>query len=350
MPVNQYGIWKGRAVRYTVEHHEDDPRSPHLSLYFHDHEDGEPEHDPSFRRPDKQIPGLCRAAINVKSGDSRDSRLVYWVNHQIDLNPLIDKLARLEMGFHPMDKREPKEFGLDYIRNSLFNTTNGRLLPHDIPGQFNDIIDVLEPNIKQAVEENAEVYMFGSRFTTGNGIHNIHMNQGNSRQYREDDGVYQDGSLIFHFKASGEWLGVFLAFASQAVHTDDRTGHAISGVNWSDILRPDIVEESVLIKEACVNPPGPGTRRKSVTLSNRTNRPVPLDSWAICNKAGEMQVLPHNAALKPRTDQPFEIPNCRLSDHGDTILLLNEHGLKVDGVSYNARQGGIKGAPIVFGH
>ncbi|KAL4871443.1 hypothetical protein BDV12DRAFT_164288 [Aspergillus spectabilis] len=350
MPVENYGLWKGHAVRYTVEHRQDDPDSPHLSLYFHDQESGVPEHDTSFRHRDKQIPGLCRAAINIKSGDPRDSRLVYWVNHQIDLNPLTDKLVDLDLGFHPLDKKEPKEYGLDYIRNSLFNTTNGRLLPHDIPGQFTNIVDVLEPSIKQAVEENAEVYLFGSRFNTGSGVHNVHMNQGNSRQFRGDDGVFQDGGLIFHFKASEEWLGIFLAFASQAVHTDAQSGHAISGVSWSDILRPDIVEESVVIQEACVNPPGPGTRRKSVTLSNRTNRPVPLDSWSIRNQAGDVQMLPHDAALKPQTNQPFEVPSCRLSDHGDTILLLNEHGLRVDGVSYNARQGEIKGAPIVFGH
>ncbi|KAL4885802.1 hypothetical protein BJY04DRAFT_179221 [Aspergillus karnatakaensis] len=314
MPVDNYGVWKGHVVRYTVEQRQDDPKSPQLSLYFHDQESREPKYDPSFRHRDRQIPGLCRAAINVKSGEPRDSRLVYWVNHQIDLNPLIDKLDRLDLGFHPLDKNEPKEFGLDYIRNSLFNTTNGRLLPHDIPGQFSTIIDVLEPNIKQAADENATVYVFGSRFHTEHEIHNIHMNQGNSRQFHGDDGVYQDGSLLFHFKASGEWLGVFLAFASQAVHTDDKTGHAISGVCWSDILRPDIVEESVVIQEACVNPPGPGTRRKSVTLSNRTNRSVYLDSWSISNMAGDVQMLPRDAALKPRTDQPFEVPNCRLSD------------------------------------
>ncbi|KAL2862394.1 uncharacterized protein BJX67DRAFT_366384 [Aspergillus lucknowensis] len=349
MPVENYGVWKAHPVHYTIERHEDDPKSPHLSLYFHDLESGQPKYDTSFTRREKDIKGLYRAAINIKSGDPLDSRLAYWVNHGIDQNPLVDGLATSDFGFRALtDKRKSNERGLDYIRDSLFNTHSGRLLPHDVAGQYNDIIDVLEPHIRQAIEENADVYLFGSQFSDGKGMHNIHMNQGNIRKYRDDDGVFHDGGLIIHFTHSGKWLGVFLGFASQAVHTDDRTGHAITGVTWSDFLRPDIMEESVVIQEAYVNPASP--KSKSVTLSNKTDRTVELDRWKIHNNAGDIQTLPDNVWLKPRIDQPFDLPNCPLSDHGDTITLVNEQGLKVDAVSYNCQQGGIKGGPIVFAH
>ncbi|KAL4912886.1 hypothetical protein BDW62DRAFT_193574 [Aspergillus aurantiobrunneus] len=268
----------------------------------------------------------------------------------MDQNPLVDELAGLSFGFRPLGSKDAQRLGLDYIRNSLFNTSSGRLLPYAIPDHFNDIIDVLEPNIQQAIDENAEIYLFGSRSDTTNEMHNIHMNQGNGRKFQADDGVFQDGGLLFHFTASGEWFGVFLAFSSQAMHTDDQSGHAISGVGWSDVLRPDIIEDAVVIQEAYVHPPGPGTRRKSVTLLNRTNRPVQLKAWTIRNRAGDVQSLPSDAALKPRIDWSFELPNSALSDRGDTILLLNEHGLKVDGVSYNSQQGGLKDGPIVFAH
>ena len=55
-------------------------------------------------------------------------------------------------------------------------------------------------------------------------------------------------------------------------------------------------------------------------------------------------------------DQHFELGDYTLSEDGDTILLLNEHGLKVDGVSYNSAQEGMglkgkgKGGSIVFVH
>src|SRR6185503_559346 len=74
-------------------------------------------------------------------------------------------------------------------------------------------------------------------FLPGNGIHDIHMNQGNVGQFTSDDGVWQDGALMIHVPATlaadgstlspEQWVAVFLAFQSQAWHTDDVTGHTI---------------------------------------------------------------------------------------------------------------------------
>ncbi|KAL4905458.1 hypothetical protein BDW74DRAFT_177828 [Aspergillus multicolor] len=375
MPVENYGVWKCRPVDYKLEERNYRLKAPQLSLYFQDRVTNRKQHRVGVG-DSHEGQGPYRACINITSGDLDDSRLVYWVNHNIAQNPIIDEISRLSYGFRPAE--DPKDtLRLDYIRHSLFNTTYGRLLPHDIPGQFNDIIDVLQPNIEQAIREKAELYIFGSRCDKRNGMHNIHMNQGNGRKFRADDGVYRDGGLIFHFtcpnpgsdEVRDEWLGIFLAFASQAVHTSDESGHAISGVGWSDILRPDIIEDGVVIQEAFVNADSEsdsamdrdstpqsnlGKRRRSltVTLSNRTNRAVRLGDWRIKNGTGCVHTLPRGAALKPRVDQMFELGDCPLSPKGDTILLLNEHGLKVDGVSYNSAQGGMKGkgGAIVFAH
>ena len=64
-------------------------------------------------------------------------------------------------------------------------------------------------------------------FRPGNGVHDIHMNQGNSARFRQDDGVWQDGGLLLRFPGEDRWVAIFLAFQSQAWHTDDTTGHAI---------------------------------------------------------------------------------------------------------------------------
>jgi uncharacterized protein YukJ len=61
-------------------------------------------------------------------------------------------------------------------------------------------------------------------FLPGNGVHDIRMNQGNSQRFRQDDGVWQDGGLLLHYPAQGQWVAIFLAFQSQAWHTDDQTG------------------------------------------------------------------------------------------------------------------------------
>ncbi|KAL4745896.1 hypothetical protein BDW72DRAFT_207815 [Aspergillus terricola var. indicus] len=402
MPVDNYGVLKCRAVAYKLEDRQQSSKAPQLSLYVRDTGSASPQlngcvHPSLLQEAGAGLP-VHRAAINITSGDLDDSRLAYWVNHQIDQNPIVDRLSQIDYGFHP-DENNKLSLGLDYIRDSLFTSANGRLLPHDIPGQYSDIIDVLAPYIQHAIREKADLYLFGSESRSdcrraAPTIHNIHMNQGNGRKFRADDGVFKDGGLIFHFPCThpdsvtgsdvrerprGEWLGIFLAFASQAVHTDPSSGHAISGVGWSDILRPDIIEDGVVIREARVYQdlsdtdadaetgvetdtgarPHTGRRRENsltITLSNHTNRAVRLGDWTIRNRSGCVHTLPRGTALRPMVDQHFELGDCTLSEDGDTIMLLNEHGLKVDGVSYNSAQGriGLKGngngGPIAFAH
>ncbi|PYI02935.1 hypothetical protein BO78DRAFT_350734 [Aspergillus sclerotiicarbonarius CBS 121057] len=353
MPVQNYGVWKAHPVQYTVEHAHQDPRTPHLSLYFtsddppahpsteHHHH---PHHPPTKT---KEIPSLNRAAINIKSGDREESRLVYWVNETLSDHHITDSLTNLPYGFQSLDEIDHE--GLDYIRGNLFNVHSGRILPHDVQGPNNDMIDVLEPRMQWAIEQHADVYLFGSRFNFGNGIHNIHMNQGNIPSFQHDDGVWQDGGMIFHSPREGKWVGVFLAFASQAAHTDDEEGHALGVSTWADILerggkkKRRGVEDAVAIVEVNVD-----LRRHR--LGNRSTHPVSLKDWRIHNSEGQVQELPQSAVIEPRAMMEFEAPMCPLSDHGDTITLLNGEGLKVHGVSYSAQQ--VKGhlQPISFVH
>jgi uncharacterized protein YukJ len=72
---------------------------------------------------------------------------VYWVDHDFNQHPIIDRLSVLEPGFHLLEDTKPSPDGprIDFIRSNLFNVNSGRVLPHDIEGPDNDIIDVLEP-------------------------------------------------------------------------------------------------------------------------------------------------------------------------------------------------------------
>ncbi|KAJ5608242.1 hypothetical protein N7537_004861 [Penicillium hordei] len=361
MPLRNYGVWKGTPVSYIIEYEVDDNESPHLSLYFSDKRG--PTHHSTHnlnraRRGNKEIPGLLRAAINIKSGDKRESRLTYWADHNFNNHPITNSLADLSWGFSSLGDTEPNPAGvrLDYIRSNLFNITTGRILPHDVPDSDNDIIDVLEPEVKQAIDDKADIYLFGEPFSDRKGIHNVHMNQGNVEQFAGDDGVFQDGGLFINYPRSGRWVGIFLGFASQAMHTDNRTGHAISSETWGDYLgrknrAAELTEDSVIIDEALISPESndPRARRRSVTLTNPKDHTIPLSSWKIKNSAGEYQTLPRNAALDARSTQAFDIPDVHLSILGDTITLLNEQGLKVDGVSYTSQQGFERQA-IAFAH
>jgi uncharacterized protein YukJ len=97
---------------------------------------------------------------------------------------------------------------------------------------------LLDPQLQQAMADpNAFVCAFGSHwyephtpdqifgFTPGNGIHNIHMNQGNDANYAAEDGTWQDGALLIYLPAKQSWSAIFLKFQSQNLPTDNN-GHS----------------------------------------------------------------------------------------------------------------------------
>lgn len=222
-PVKNYGVWHARPIKYRTERDSDDPHSPHIYLIFQDKSQEDFE-----------------AAINIKSGDKKESRLVYWINEDLDAS-IIKDFKDLSPGFHSLSGKK----GLDYLRDpGLFVEEDGLVLPHDIPGQDNDIIDKLTPLLDRAIREKATIYIFGSKYPepprrgSYRGLHEVHQNQGSLPKY--SNSVQTDGALIFHFEEAqdeGEWVGVFLAFASQRKPTDDRTGLALpDSESWAEIL------------------------------------------------------------------------------------------------------------------
>ncbi|KAB8208988.1 hypothetical protein BDV34DRAFT_233039 [Aspergillus parasiticus] len=337
MPVENYGVWKAKPVRFTYETDADDHVSPHLSLFFTTSDNPR---------------GEGRAAINIKSGDKSDSRLVFWLDKKFE-NFQNEQLRELKPGFHRLEgtmEQAPNGLALDYIRGNLFHRETGRLLPHDIPGPDNDILDELIPLLDAAVDNDSVIYIYGSHFNNGNGIHNIHMNQGSPRKWKNDNGIYQDGGILLDF--GDHWMGVFIGFASQAVHTDaeGQPTPPHGYLTWNELLNPeipgeqrkrrDVHDRTVTISEALIRHHGadPTTKPDMITLTNRADAPVVLNGWSIRNHKGDNEYLPDGAVLRRRRRQSFQLHNCALSDEGGTITLLNEQGLKVDGVRYTATQ------------
>ena len=207
--------------------------------------------------------------MNAKSQES-PSELLYIVDADLR-HPLTAALEALGSGWHALAP-QPGGANLDYIRANLFDPTRMRPLPPDVAGPDNDLADLLDHYVERAIADGRpRLYVFGQRwgpepatkdkvfgFLPGNGVHDMHMNQGNSEQFRRDDGVWQDGGLLLHLPAEPRWIGIFLAFQSQAWHTDDATGHAIDDVPQPAGDRQSPVE----ILAAMVNPIGPRSRAR----------------------------------------------------------------------------------------
>jgi len=229
------------------------------------------------------------------------------------------------------------------VRPVRFDHSQMRPLPMNLPGPDNDLNEAVDRAVQAAIaEEDAFVCAFGQRwgpepatrdkifgFLPGNGIHDIHMNQGNSPRFVKDDGVWQDGGLLFFFPSTHRWTAVFLKFQSQTWHTDDKTGHQIKG---------PAPEGAIRIVGALVNPTGGDQGRETVVLLNTLTTDVNLAGWAIANKAKQRHALTGTIARNGGTltvKLPVQVP---LSNDGGIITLLDEHGLKVHGVSYTKQQ------------
>jgi uncharacterized protein YukJ len=352
MPIKNYGVWVGYPRSFTAERNEDDSINPHITLYY--------EESRAETKPDPKKKSKFNAAINVKS-TGEEARLVYWINRRFENQHVIESLKPLLPGFHPLPSAEKQ--GLDYIRGNLVDLREGRLVEHDLPGEQNDIIDYLSPIFNQAIEQQAKIFLFGEPYSKGGkGIHDIHMNQGNSeKRFIHSNGVYQDGGLIMAFP-DGHWEAIFLAFASQKIHTDDETGYPIGNTDFVQLLSrktngtsttPNENYGKVAITAALVNGFNlPGADGKStvekerVFLENRSDEDIDLNGWTLLNLQKQKQTI--SGILKYGRRIAVEIPDAPLSNKGGIITLLDKDGLKVHGVSYSADQAAREGGLVFF--
>jgi uncharacterized protein YukJ len=334
MPLKSYGVLVGRAVERRREGAKD---SPHYQI----------------RLSDEAGAGF-RAAVNVLSQES-PSELLYLVDDDLR-HPITAAMAGLAAGWHSL----PPRGGLDFIRGNLFDRSAMRALPPDVTGPDNDLADVLDHYVQRAIAEpDALAYVFGERwgpetikdkvfgFKPGNGVHDIHMNQGNSARFAGDDGVWQDGGMLLHFPGESRWVGIFLAFQSQAWHTDDSTGHAIAGPAPAPTPAP-AEEPAVRILAAMVNPIGGAPERETVLLMNASPQAVDLTGWQLADRMSQTCVLPSvRLAAGDVLNVPLR-PNVQLGNRGGSITLLDNGGLKVYGVAYTAEQAQREGWTVTF--
>jgi uncharacterized protein YukJ len=217
MPLARYGVLAGRVVDRRAEGGTD---TPHYQIHVHG---GDVE---------------FRVAVNVLS-KQHPSELLYLADEAFH-HPVVQELPGLADGFTLLPS-QPGGLALDFIRANLFDRQAMRPVPATAPGPDNDLADKLDHFVERAAADpGSQDLCLGQRwgpeatirdkvfgFLPGNGVHDIHMNQGNSQQFRRDDGVWQDGGLLLPDPTQDQWVAIFLAFQSQAWHTDDRTGHAI---------------------------------------------------------------------------------------------------------------------------
>jgi uncharacterized protein YukJ len=161
----------------------------------------------------------------------------------------LEALSNIDYGIKVFDYEEDEnknsEISLDYIRSNLFEMD-----------EFKGFSDTSELNenihkyITECRDEDADIYIYGDVYPVDSedailpdndkerkiklrrlsqygpeGVHNIHMNQGNKEcKHLSDNGIYQDGGILIHFKSENRWSAIFTRFESQCIETNNIDG------------------------------------------------------------------------------------------------------------------------------
>jgi uncharacterized protein YukJ len=181
--------------------------------------------------------GPFTVAVNIQSVDG--SEVLYAIVEDF-APPDVAGLLALPMGMTALQSK-PSGLALDYVRSQIggvpmITREQMTLLPQlrskgseqermlnraRASALQNAVVTLLNMTI---ADKDGVIYAFGSAFADKgkvDGIHDIHMNQGNpANNHGGDNGVWQDGALLIHLPAAGTWTAVFIAFQTQSWTTD----------------------------------------------------------------------------------------------------------------------------------
>ena len=181
--------------------------------------------------------GPFTVAVNIQSVDG--SEVLYAIEEDFT-PPDAAGLLALPMGMTALTSKA-NGLALDYVRsevdgNPMITREQMTLLPQmrskgseeermlaraRASALQNAVVTLLNMTI---ADKDGVIYAFGSSYADKgkvDGIHDIHMNQGNpANNHGSDNSVWQDGALLIHLPSKGTWTAVFIAFQTESWTTD----------------------------------------------------------------------------------------------------------------------------------
>jgi uncharacterized protein YukJ len=347
-----YGLLQGKV---DIFKREDNDTTPHLQIRVID------SNNQAWRVP-----------VNVLSVDQ--SFLIFHRADPLQSHPLMASLANLAPGFTPLPANaRSASNALDFFRSPLFDWPTGIEAPPTGPGQNDDLQDTLITYLNNLKSQNGDIFVFGAKFPepgqspnprpidrefgTVQGLHDVHMNQGNPPgSHQDDNGVFQDGGLILRFP--NRYAGLFLRFQSQWLPTNDTSGNRLPGATLippgglppiipgpvpGTVSNPDIY-----IERALVNPIGNDVGKEAVVIGNTTSSVVNLTNWSLVDRNDNEETI--SGILQAGESRMIVLSgdSVQLGNKGGTIRLKDASGNQVHAVSYSGEDAQQEGHYLRF--
>jgi uncharacterized protein YukJ len=222
MPITNYGVLTGRptagkVVSGTSAHYQitmqatGGPFTVAVNIQSVDGSEVLYAIEEGFTPPD--VAGLLALPMGMTKLQSEAGGLALdYVRSEIDGSPMISKA---QMTLLPKANARAKGSGAE---EEMIQRARAKALE-------NAVITLLNMTI---ADKDGVIYAFGSSYADSgkvDGIHDIHMNQGNpaggkNGGFSGDNGVWQDGALMIHLPAKNTWTAVFVAFQTESWDTD----------------------------------------------------------------------------------------------------------------------------------
>ena len=192
MPIKKYSVAIGAFDHFT----RDSSQQGTYGKYYHGH---------IYLQT---ASGIAECAVDVSTPEGMP---VAYLQRKID-PAAFKSMAKLSSGIHALASNATSG-ALDYVRKKALKASDPASWTL---AQADATLDELEALLKSS----KQVWVFGAAYTTGLGIHDVHLNQGDpaGTQWYAANGVWQDGGVIVQ---SGKKLRAFLTkFTNQSLDTD----------------------------------------------------------------------------------------------------------------------------------
>jgi uncharacterized protein YukJ len=336
MPIQRYSVLKGKPKAIAA----DETKDPHMGILV---DAGGVQH---------------RVALNIRSGQPPYALLYKvitgWENQRTGALKALPH-GRIRVAEQPA-------LALDYIRGGLVTQQEMDVAPFSIDHPRNRLRNTLIPLLEKAIATGGiDLYAIGQAweneaepdevfgFKPGNGVHNLHLNQGSSGSRQAiANGVHQDGALLLHDLAADSWTAIFFAFQGQNWDTDSRGFPLQPGGPARDPDMKPRTTGSLRIVAALINALDSDDGQESVTILNLSDTSFDLTGMAIEIGDGRRATLdgPLPAGETLRVALPSRIRP--LANRRGTICLVNPSGSVIDSVSCTAADVGPDGWTVVF--